>query len=848
MKGTLLALLLVLCTFSLSAQNAPAYNPEHLKITWEVLQSGYENKLQFQSAFTFTNTGKTALPASGWKLYFNFHRRIDPKTIQDPFTIRHINGDLYQLSPAEGFKGLAPGASQLLKFVSSYVIVNMTDAPSGFYLVWNQAPEKGHSITQVDIKPAPAPDRSSGITLITPSDVYNQNKNIQHIPVDQLTKIFPTPARYQETKGSFTLTENTSIVSDAAFSKEANLLAESLAAFFNKKPAIATSGKGKVIRLQKKNGLEAEAYELQVTPQEITIAASTPAGIFYGCQSLKTMLPPAVPGNSSKAVAIQAVEVSDAPRFGHRAFMLDVARNFQQKEQVLKLLDVMALYKLNVLHFHLIDDEGWRLEIPSLPELTQVGARRGHTLDGTDHLQVSLGSGPDPSKAPGSGYYSREDFVQIIRYANDRHIRVIPEIETPGHARASIKAMDARYERLMAAGKAEEAKQYLLRDLQDKSTYRSVQNWNDNVIDVALPSTYAFMETVVDNIVAMYKEAGAPLNTIHFGGDEVPAGVWEKSPAVQSLIKSNTAVKNTDDLWYYYFGKLNSMLKSRGLSLYGWEEIGLRKTKVNGKTTYVPNPDFVKENFQVDVWNNLAGAEDLAYKLANAGYKVVLSNVTNMYFDLAYTKEYEEPGLYWGGFVDIDKPFYFIPFNYYKNAKEDNLGRPINPAVFKGKEQLSEKGKLNIVGLQAALWSEMVTTPKRMEYMLLPKLLGLAERAWATDPAWATEADTKKSEELYRQAWSQFTNIVGKRELPRLDHYAGGFNYRIPAPGAIVQNGAVTANLQLPGFTIRYTTDGSEPTAQSKVYTSPIAEKGTIKMKAFNSLGRGSRTVTVQHK
>ncbi|MDX5419619.1 MAG: family 20 glycosylhydrolase, partial [Hymenobacteraceae bacterium] len=393
-----------------------------------------------------------------------------------------------------------------------------------------------------------------------------------------------------------------------------------------------------------------------------------------------------------------------------------------------------------------------------------------------------------------------------------------------------------------------EAKRYLLRDLEDKSVYRSVQNWNDNVINVALPSTYTFLEKVVDEILAMYQEAGAPIQTIHMGGDEVPNGVWEKSPAVQALIAANPKVNSKDDLWDYYFGKVNDMLNARKLYLSGWEEIGLTKVKQNGRNVYVPNPDFKGKNFHVDVWNNLWGAEDLAYRMANAGYKVVLTNASNLYLDLTYQKAYEEPGLYWAGYLDLDKPFYFIPYDYMKNQKVDTDNKPINPAIFKGKEQLTAFGRSNIVGLQAPLWSEMIKTPERLEYMLLPKLLGLAERAWAPDPAWATEPDAAKGETAYNQAWSAVVNVLGKRELPRLSHYAGGFQYRIPTAGAMVENGKVLANVQLPGFTIRYTTDGSEPTEKSKVYTGPISEKGEVKLKVFSPSGRSGRVVTVVNK
>ena len=355
------------------------------------------------------------------------------------------------------------------------------------------------------------------------------------------------------------------------------------------------------------------------------------------------------------------------------------------------------------------------------------------------------------------------------------------------------------------------------------------------------------MERVVDDLRGMYKEADAPLQTIHFGGDEVPGGVWEKSPSVQKLMTSNSSVKNTDDLWYYYFGKVNQLLKTRKLFLSGWEEIGLKKVKQNGRVTWVPNETFANENFRVNVWKNSpgSGAEDLAYRMANAGYKVILTGVTHMYLDLAYNQLSQEPGQYWGGYVDIDKPFYFIPYDYLRNLKDDNTGNRISPSLIKSREVLTAKGKANIVGIEAPLWSETNRTPQQFEYKMFPKLLAVAERAWAKDPTWAMETNEAKSGQLYDQAWSEFINKVGKRELPRLDVYAGGYEYRIPSVGARVINGKVAANVQFPGLTIRYTTDGTEPTAQSPVYAGAVASSGPVNFKVFNASGRSGQTVTI---
>ena len=196
-----------------------------------------------------------------------------------------------------------------------------------------------------------------------------------------------------------------------------------------------------------------------VDPQGVRIVGASPAGVFYGLQSLRSLLPAPTP---AKGLVLPALAVVDAPRFGYRGFMLDVARNFQPKPLVLRTLDLLARYKINVFHFHLTEDEGWRLEIPSLPELTAVGARRGHTLDSSRFLPPAWGSGPDVDRPWGSGFYTRADYIEILRYAAARHIEVIPELEMPGHARAAVKAMEARFRERSAAGDAEGARRYLL--------------------------------------------------------------------------------------------------------------------------------------------------------------------------------------------------------------------------------------------------------------------------------------------------------------------------------------------------------------------------------------------------
>jgi hexosaminidase len=282
-------------------------------------------------------------------------------------------------------------------------------------------------------------------------------------------------------------------------------------------------------------------------------------------------------------------------------------------------------------------------------------------------------------------------------------------------------------------------------------------------------------------------------------------------------MKAQPALRDVHDLTEYFIGRVNDILTSRGLITAGWEEIALRHK--NGQVE--PNPAMVKRQLMPYTWNTIwgDGGEENPYKLANLGYKVVLSNATNLYFDLSYDKDPEEAGYYWAGYTDTEDTFKFLPMDYYQSAEKDVLGNLIDySSRYKTATRLTQKGQNNIQGIQCQLWGETIRTAVRIEYLLFPRMCALAERAWSVAPAWANINQVEHRQEFYKKDWNQFANRLGQIELPRLDYLFDGIQYRIPLPGAKLANGHLMANMPFSGLTIRYTTDGSEPTETSSIF------------------------------
>jgi hexosaminidase len=844
MRKKTVILFLALCSFVIvKGQVSQSYNPSSIQMEWKLVKNISKSDSLFNCSITFTNKGNKSMPSAGWKIYFNLrYHGYKLTSLNNAFEIKHVSGELFCITPAVGFKGLTSRQTINIGYTGTERIANYQDIPSGLFWVNHSKPGIGIPLHPLLI------GNTGSLPVADESSIYKKNSEIENIPQKKLPKIFPTPLECHELPGNFLLNENTCINAGGSFMNETNYLADQIQKLTGKRPLINGPEKPGNTIVFKKVDLKPGAYKLEINNAGIKINAADGAGIFYGIQSIKSLLPANAWASKHTSLKIPAIEVNDAPQFATREFMLDVSRNFQPKQEILRILDLMSLYKLNVFHFHLTDDEGWRLAIPGLPELTDVGARRGYPFSDNHQLHPSYGSGPDAAHSHGSGYYSKEQFIEILKYATERHILVIPEIESPGHARAAVKAMTVRYNKYIKSGNKVEAEKYLLYDLHDKSVYLSNQGFNDNVMDVALPSTYSFMEKVIDEIRVMYKAAGAPLTMMHVGGDEVPNGCWAESPAALELMHRDLAIKNTKDLWRNYFQKIGGLLKARGIFMSGWQELAAGTQNAGNSDNLTLSNDFTRDSVRLDAWWFIAGKDDAGYKLANAGYKVVLCPFDYFYLDLAYNKSFNEPGDSWIGYLDAEKIFSFNPYDYYKYTTDDIMGKPLPPNYFGAKEQLTKAGKDNIVGLQAAMWEENIGTPRLLEYMLLPRLLAMAERAWAKQPGWALDKDSIQSKKDFQQDWSVFVNVLAKNELPKLDFYGGGYNFRVPTAGVITSNGKVMANCELPGFIIRYTFDGSAPTARSPKYIKPLSEKGTISFRVFDDRGRHGETVSIFNK
>ena len=407
-----------------------------------------------------------------------------------------------------------------------------------------------------------------------------------------------------------------------------------------------------------------EGYVLTVDADGVEIEGQTPNGVFYGVQTLRKSIPM---GTEATDILLPAGEVKDEPRFGYRGFMLDCSRHFFPVEFVKNFIDILALHNINTFHWHITDDQGWRIEIKKYPKLTEIGSVRNRTVIGRNT--------PEYDNTPYGGFYTQEEAREIVEYAQERYITVIPEVDLPGHMLAALAA----YPELGCTG----------------GPYEVCPNWGvfEDVLCIGNDKTFEFLEGVLDEICDIF-----PSRYIHIGGDEVPRTRWEKCPKCQARIrqlglkddKDHTA---EDRLQSYCMTRIEKYLNGKGRQIIGWDEL------LEGD---------VAPNATVMSWRGIENG----IEAARLRHDVVMVPTSHAYFDYYQTDNREGEPLAIGGYVPIEKVY------------------SLNPTP----DELTDEEKEHIIGAQANLWTEYVLDGKHVEYMALPRMAALSEVQW-TQPA-----------------------------------------------------------------------------------------------------------------
>ena len=482
-------------------------------------------------------------------------------------------------------------------------------------------------------------------------------------------QVIPLPQEVSLTQGNpFKLNENVLIAypeNNALLQRNAEFLSEYIQQATNYAPKTKAIAAGEQVKNAIVLGLDPgiankEGYVLTTTPEGISINGQTENGVFYGIQTLRKSIPAEAKGAT---ILIPAGEIKDEPRFSYRGMHLDVGRHFFPKEFMKKYIDLLALHNMNTFHWHLTDDQGWRIEIKKYPKLTEIGSQRSRTVIGRNTQEYD--------NTPYGGFFTQEEAKEIVKYAQERYITVIPEVDLPGHMLAALAA----YPEMGCTG----------------GPYEVCPRWGifEDVLCIGNDQTMQFLEDVMNEIIEIF-----PSKYVHIGGDEAPRTRWEKCQKCQARIKTEglKADKNhtaEDRLQSYCMTRIEEFLNSKGRQIIGWDEI------LEGD---------VAPNATVMSWRGMEGG----IKAAQLGHDVIMTPTSFCYFDYYQTADTKDEPLGIGGYVPIEKVYSLKPV----------------PAV------LTEEQSKHILGAQANLWTEYIHSSEHVEYMVLPRMAALAEVQW----------------------------------------------------------------------------------------------------------------------
>ena len=792
------------------------------------------NDYSLEVTFTINNSTKMNFD-SKWSLHWNQQSAIiDNDSLPPNLKYQYVAGQSYNiLSFGKGFT-LNTGESVSVDLKQSGVVKRKSDLPvGGFVVIDNQF---------IDVQFINLWQNAMGIErLDIPSSVDRYNNYLSStVNKSELDLIVPTPNTIKLLGGELPLKSKYSITIDESLNLDSNLIVSLL----DEVTEIDIKKNDSIndIYVDYVDDLNEESYILNINQDKILISASDRAGALYAIQSLKQIFLVSKIENTP----IKNLIVNDSPRFSYRGMLLDISRNFYGPEKIKQIIDYLSFFKINHLDFRITDDEGWRLEIPGLEELTEVGSKRAYTKDEFENLIPMYGSGPDTDSS-GSGYLSRVEFIDILKYANQRNITIIPQISFPSHARSAIISMNARYQKYMKLGNIVEAEKYLLIDPEDKSEYYSAQGFNDNIACICRESAYTFYDKVIDEVYLMYKDAGVKFQKFGVGADELPYGAWQKSPICDKFMDEKSITGDYNALYEMMQRRVYNKLSSYDLTMTGWDDILLKLTEKNQSETKIK--DFFKDDdILLYVWKNDwgQGRQDMIYKYANLGYKTIMSNSSAFYFDMVDDRDFDNIGLSWSGYADY-KDIWTVDvydiFNDSYGVEKNNISQD----YINSSEKLNPENRENIIGIQSQIWSETIKSEDILDYMFMPNIIVFSQKAWSNDPKWTTISDQELRRKTLQKEWNNFANNIGQRLLPIVDNIFEGLKYDLPKPGGVIINDSLFANSAFPGLYIKYTLDGSIPNSESANYSSPfkLNKDDVVHLRLFNKLGRGGNTIMV---
>lgn len=572
-------------------------------------------------------------------------------------------------------------------------------------------------------------------------------QNNENSSKENTYSIIPIPAELTPNTGNFKIDRETKILleSDDLGLKMAAQHLASLLGVDTEQGAASTGA----IHFQLDPNIEnKEGYQLSITPSEIKIRSKSGEGAFYAVQTLMQLMPP----EGENSIFVPCAEISDAPRYGYRGMHLDVGRHFYPVDFIKKYIDLLAMYKFNRFHWHLTEDQGWRIEIKKYPKLQEIAACRKETLIGHYSDQPHQFDGKEYC-----GYYTQDEVREVVEYAAERFITVIPEIEMPGHAQAAIAA----YPELGCTGKQIE----------------TATKWGI-FEDVFCPNeaTFEFLENVLLEVFDLF-----PSEYIHIGGDECPKAQWKESALCQKIIRENN-LEDEHGLQSYFIQRMEKFINSHHRKIIGWDEI------LEGG---------LAPNATVMSWRGTEGG----IKAAKEGHDVIMTPTSHCYFDYYQSDSPDEP-LAIGGYLPIEKVYSYEP----------------TPA------ELSPGEAKHILGAQGNLWSEYLPQSSLVEYMVFPRALAMAELTWSP-----------KNKRDFAEFTQRLIPHISRLEQMDVNVANKIFDIKTSVLSGDGEGTRIELSPKIEGVDLRYTLDGSAPTADSPIFSEaiPIEKNKQFRAQSF---------------